>query len=73
MKGFPREDYLKILCNWICLELIEKERSWLSIRDELNLNDDNFLEPFFYKSTGLNPQDFAEYWRSYDKRTLSGS
>lgn len=63
IKGYSREDNLKILCNWICRELIINERSWLSIREELNLDDDNLLEPFFYKSTGLHPQDLADYWK----------
>ncbi len=63
IKGYSHEDTLKILCNWICLELIKKERSWLSIREELKLEDDNLLEPFFYKSTGLNPQNFSDYWK----------
>jgi len=61
-KSFSPEDNLNILCNWICFELISKGRSWLSIREELKLEDNNSLEPYFYRATGFNPRDFAEYW-----------
>jgi hypothetical protein len=70
IKGYSGKDNLKLLCNWICIELIQKERSWRSIREELKLDDDYFLESFFCKSTGLYPQDFARYWNKKRKEHL---
>ncbi len=67
LKGFSRDDKLKILCNWICYELTAKERNWLSIREELKLEDYNNLEFYFYTTTGLNPQEFADYWKKRDR------
>ncbi|MBB6479423.1 hypothetical protein [Spirochaeta isovalerica] len=59
LKGFPPEDKLNILCNWICYEMTVNRRSWLSIREELMLDDDNTLEKYFLKVTGFTPADFS--------------
>lgn len=61
-KVHSREDKLKILCNWICIELIANKRSWSSIREELKLEENNPLESYFHSTMGLSPQDFADYW-----------
>lgn len=61
LKGCVPEDKLNILCNWICYEMIAKGRSWLSIREELALDDDNALEPYFSGITGFSPQEYSDY------------
>lgn len=66
LKGYVPEDKLNILCNWICYELIARGRSWLSIRKDLQLEEDNPLEPYFFDAMGFYPQEYADHWKIRD-------
>lgn len=55
-------DKLNILCNWICMEMLVRKRSWLSIKTELGLQNQSALESHFISVTGLSPQEFADFW-----------